>query len=61
MSDTLSDTTGPDSTGHSSIGHGTGASSTEDAAHGRHRGLTAPDDSPQADAHGRHRLAAEQR
>ncbi|GHH73936.1 hypothetical protein GCM10018781_39610 [Kitasatospora indigofera] len=51
MSDTLSDTTSP----------GTGASSTEDAAHGRHRGLTAPDDSPRADAHGRHRLAAEQR
>ncbi|MCX5213221.1 hypothetical protein OG689_28815 [Kitasatospora sp. NBC_00240] len=56
MSDTLSDTTSPDSTGL-----GAGASSTEDATHGRHRGLTAPDDSPQADAHGRHRLAAEQR
>ncbi|MET9617328.1 hypothetical protein [Kitasatospora indigofera] len=56
MSDTLSDTTSPDSTAS-----GTGASSTEDAAHGRHRGLTAPDDSPRADAHGRHRLAAEQR
>ncbi|MFC9326764.1 hypothetical protein [Kitasatospora sp. NPDC057015] len=53
MSDTLNDTTGHDSTGP-----GTAASGTEDDAHGRHRGHTAPDDNPRADAHGRHRLAA---
>ncbi|GGV05032.1 hypothetical protein GCM10010495_15740 [Kitasatospora herbaricolor] len=61
MSDTLSDTTSPDSTGHGGARHDTGASTAADSAHGRHRGTTAPDDNPQADAHGRHRLAAERR
>ncbi|WP_371481892.1 hypothetical protein [Kitasatospora sp. NBC_00315] len=28
-----------------------------DDTHGRHRGLTAPDDTPEANPHGRHRLA----
>ncbi|MFE6870249.1 hypothetical protein ACFVFS_27305 [Kitasatospora sp. NPDC057692] len=53
MSDTLTDTTGPV--------HGTDADETtaEDTAlHGRHRGRSAADDSPEADPHGRHRAAA---
>ncbi|WP_157537984.1 hypothetical protein [Kitasatospora azatica] len=37
--------------------HGADEATPEDT-HGRHRGLTAPDDSPEADPHGRHRLDA---
>ncbi|WP_328957044.1 hypothetical protein [Kitasatospora purpeofusca] len=44
ISDTLTDTDG---------------TTTEDtAAAGRHRGHSAPDDSPEADPHGRHRAAS---
>ncbi len=52
MSDTLTDTAGPDTTGPRAD-----ESADADTAHGRHRGLTAPDDgNPAADPHGRHRL-----
>ncbi|MBP0451844.1 hypothetical protein J5Y04_20180 [Kitasatospora sp. RG8] len=54
MSDTLTDTTGP-------AANGTDADETtaeDTASHGRHRGRTAADDSPEADPHGRHRLGA---
>ncbi|MGW2249931.1 hypothetical protein ACWCXH_06990 [Kitasatospora sp. NPDC001660] len=53
MSDTLTDTTGPAS-------NGTDADETtaeDTASHGRHRGLSSTDDSPEAGAHGRHRAA----
>ncbi|GAA1398002.1 hypothetical protein GCM10009639_36020 [Kitasatospora putterlickiae] len=55
MSDTLTDTTGPV--------NGTDADETtaeDTASHGRHRGRSAADDSPEADPHGRHRAAADQ-
>lgn len=48
MSETLTDTTQ----------HGADEATSEDAIHGRHRGVTAPDDKPEADPHGRHRLGA---
>ncbi|MFF7459302.1 hypothetical protein [Kitasatospora sp. NPDC008115] len=46
MSDTLTD---PDET-----------TAEDTASHGRHRGPSAADDSPEADPHGRHRAAADQ-
>ncbi|MFI8080548.1 hypothetical protein ACIF6L_07155 [Kitasatospora sp. NPDC086009] len=52
MSDTLTDTTGPAITGTDADGTTAGDS----ASHGRHRGPSAPDDRPEADPHGRHRL-----
>ncbi|MER5350547.1 hypothetical protein ABT093_09470 [Kitasatospora sp. NPDC002551] len=55
MSDTLTDTTGPV---HGTDADGTTAEDT--ASHGRHRGRSAADDSPEVDPHGRHRAAAEQ-
>ncbi|WP_198045701.1 hypothetical protein [Kitasatospora mediocidica] len=48
MSETLTDTTE----------HGADEATAEDQLHGRHRGVTAPDDTPEADPHGRHRLGA---
>ncbi|MFI9275205.1 hypothetical protein ACIGXM_31505 [Kitasatospora sp. NPDC052896] len=48
MSETLTDTTE----------HGADEATSEDTAHGRHRGLTASDDTPEGDAHGRHRANA---
>ncbi|MER7756592.1 hypothetical protein [Kitasatospora sp. NPDC097643] len=54
MSDTLTDTTGP-------TGYGTDAdeiTAEDTASHGRHRGRSAADDTPEADPHGRHRGAA---
>lgn len=48
MSETLTDTTG----------HGADEATSEDAIHGRHRGGSAADDSPGANAHGKHRLDA---
>ncbi|MFC8449388.1 hypothetical protein [Kitasatospora sp. NPDC057223] len=56
MSDTLTDTTGPDTTGR-----GADEGAAAGGAHGRHRGLTAPDDTPAADPHGRHRLGPAER
>lgn len=53
MSDTLTDTTGPAT-------YGTDAdeiTAEDTASHGRHRGPSSADDSPEADAHGRHRAA----
>ncbi|MFJ8627187.1 hypothetical protein ACIRD3_30715 [Kitasatospora sp. NPDC093550] len=55
MSDTLTDTTGPAITGTDADEKTAG-----DSAHGRHRGRSAADDSPEADPHGRHRAAAAQ-
>ncbi|WP_181442422.1 hypothetical protein [Streptomyces tateyamensis] len=48
MSETLTDTSE----------HGADEATAEDSAHGRHRGVVAADDSPEADPHGRHRLGA---
>ncbi len=48
MSETLTDTTK----------HGADEATSEDAIHGRHRGVTAADDTPEADPHGRHRMGA---
>lgn len=48
MSETLTDTTE----------HGADEATSEDQLHGRHRGTTAADDTPEADPHGRHRLGA---
>ncbi|MER7769684.1 hypothetical protein [Kitasatospora sp. NPDC096140] len=56
MSDTLTDTTGP-------AANGTDAdekTAEDTAAHGRHRGRSAADDTPESDPHGRHRAAAAQ-
>ncbi|GAA2226761.1 MULTISPECIES: hypothetical protein [Kitasatospora] len=50
MSDTLTDTTEHDSTAPGADG-----ATAEDTAHGRHRGMTAPDDSADTSPHGRHR------
>ncbi|MEU4113816.1 hypothetical protein AB0F71_04905 [Kitasatospora sp. NPDC028055] len=53
MSDTLTDTTGP-------AVYGTDAdekTAEDTAAHGRHRGGSAADDTPGVDPHGRHRAA----
>ncbi|MER5637152.1 hypothetical protein ABT095_09355 [Kitasatospora sp. NPDC002227] len=50
MSETLTDT--PE---HETTAPGTDEASTPDAPHGRHRGSTAPDDTAEADPHGRHR------
>ncbi|MGW4894516.1 hypothetical protein ACWEQL_19920 [Kitasatospora sp. NPDC004240] len=56
MSDILTDTTGPATTGTDAD-----RTSAEDtASHGRHRGTSAADDRPEADPHGRHRAAAGQ-
>ncbi|MEV7772416.1 hypothetical protein [Kitasatospora sp. NPDC086791] len=52
MSDTLTDTTGP-----ALIGTDADEKTAEDAAHGRHRGRSASDDSPVSAPHGRHRAA----
>ncbi|MFE2728140.1 hypothetical protein [Kitasatospora sp. NPDC059327] len=52
MSDTLTDTTGPAITGAAADG----TTAEDSASHGRHRGSSAPDDRPEADPHGRHRL-----
>ncbi|MER8182748.1 hypothetical protein [Kitasatospora sp. NPDC094015] len=49
MSDTLNDTTEHDRGAHGA------EQAAEGSAHGRHRGTTAPDDSPEVDPHGRHR------
>jgi hypothetical protein len=38
--------------------HGADEANSEDAAHGRHRGLLASDDSSEANGRGRHRLEA---
>jgi len=48
MSDTLNDTTEHE---HAAPG----ADEADGNAHGRHRGLTAPDDNTENDPHGRHR------
>ncbi|GAA1261856.1 hypothetical protein GCM10009665_59430 [Kitasatospora nipponensis] len=48
MSENLTDTTD----------HGADEVSPEDSAHGRHRGLTAADDTSEIDPHGRHRMDA---
>ncbi len=51
MSETLTD-----STEHDSTTPGADEATAADATmHGRHRGVTAPDDTPEADPHGRHR------
>ncbi|MFD0398400.1 hypothetical protein ACFV84_02605 [Kitasatospora sp. NPDC059811] len=55
MSDTLTDTTGP-------TANGTDADEStawDASSHGRHRGRSAADDTPEADPHGRHRAAAD--
>ncbi|MFI6443766.1 hypothetical protein [Kitasatospora sp. NPDC050543] len=57
MSDTLTDTTAPGTDETTAVA--TAADATD--AHGRHRGRTAADDSPEADPHGRHRLDAAHR
>jgi len=50
MSETLTDTTEHDRTAP-----GADEAMAADTAHGRHRGVTAPDDTADADPHGRHR------
>ncbi|MDH6574973.1 hypothetical protein P3T29_000590 [Kitasatospora sp. MAP5-34] len=50
MSETLTD-----STEHDSTTPGADEATATDAVHGRHRGVTAPDDTSEADPHGRHR------
>jgi hypothetical protein len=50
MSETLTDTTEHDSTAP-----GADEAKAEDTAHGRHRGMTASDDSSDVSSHGRHR------
>ncbi|GAA2144854.1 hypothetical protein GCM10009760_32870 [Kitasatospora kazusensis] len=50
MSETLTD-----STEHDSATSGADEAAAVDAAHGRHRGVTASDDTTEVDAHGRHR------
>ncbi|MEV4614337.1 hypothetical protein AB0K43_17320 [Kitasatospora sp. NPDC049258] len=52
MSDTLNDITEHDRGAIGTIG---AEEAAEGSAHGRHRGSTAPDDSPGSDPHGRHR------
>ncbi|GAB2716714.1 hypothetical protein [Kitasatospora kifunensis] len=48
MSETLTDTTD----------HGADEATSQDAIHGRHRGGSAPDDSAEANVHGKHRMDA---
>ncbi|MEU9126530.1 hypothetical protein AB0D08_00175 [Kitasatospora sp. NPDC048540] len=49
MSETLTDTTKHD------LGAARAEEAADGGAHGRHRGTTAPDDSPESNPHGRHR------
>ncbi|MEV7183394.1 hypothetical protein [Kitasatospora sp. NPDC093102] len=53
MSDTLTDTTGPAVTGTDADEK----TAKDTVSHGRHRGGSAADDSPETDPHGRHRAA----
>ncbi len=56
MSDTLTDTTGPAVTGTDADEK----TAKDTVSHGRHRGGSAADDSPETDPHGRHRAAGAQ-
>ncbi|MGA5816311.1 hypothetical protein ACPC54_00395 [Kitasatospora sp. NPDC094028] len=56
MSDTLTDTTGPATTGTDADEK----TAADTASHGRHRGRSAADEAPESDPHGRHRAAAQQ-
>ncbi|MFJ6616292.1 hypothetical protein ACIQOW_01760 [Kitasatospora sp. NPDC091335] len=53
MSDTLTDTTGPAVAGTDADEK----TAADFASHGRHRGRSAAEDSPETDPHGRHRAA----